>query len=250
MRSLTADVAASIRSLIVRRDLRRDRSTSTWFNSAHDAGVDVTSIGDPVAGALPISGACPELVPGDGRTQPDAHPPLIAVLPMALSTARLNSARQPRAGEPTTLPPQAPDAGPRRLFLATEWKHLWDLDAGSCRLRSAPRRATSRKPGNASARLRDPLAAGSRRGIRRRRLRDTPYRRSARRRPPRCRWPDVIAQLLKPGDEGPKEAYVALVGSPATENTTPRSGQCGQLHQAHRLAPRTSSGGRRPDPRA
>jgi DNA helicase-2/ATP-dependent DNA helicase PcrA len=105
--------------------------------------------------------------------------------------------------------------------LATEWKHLWDLDARILPLAFGAAKGNVEEAGAtllldfatrsllgvsavyaadafATLRIEDPLAVS--------RL--------------DAHWPDVIDHLRKPGDTGPKAAYAALAALLATESTS------------------------------
>lgn len=81
-------LAASTRSLIVDEVFDANPLDLAVVQLARDAGIDVTLIGDPWQALYRFRGARPELVPGmveRNQMLANAHPPAIAVLPMALS---------------------------------------------------------------------------------------------------------------------------------------------------------------------
>jgi DNA helicase-2/ATP-dependent DNA helicase PcrA len=128
MRDALADfLAASTRSLIVDEVFDANPLDLDVVQLARDAGVDVTLIGDPWQALYRFRGARPDLVPAlVERIQMVTRPLSQSFRWRSDSQAEL--ARQLRAGEPTTLPPADPEQVPD-VVLATEWKHLWDLDA-------------------------------------------------------------------------------------------------------------------------
>lgn len=217
--ALTAYVAASIRSLIVDEIFDANPLDLDVVQLAHDAAVDVTLIGDPWQALYRFRGARPELVPGMVEHNQMLTRSLLQSFRWR-SDSQAELARQLRAGEPTTLPPAGPDQVPD-VVLATEWKHLWDLDARILPLAFGAAKGNVEEAGGtllldfatrsllgvgavyagdafATLHIEDPLAVG--------RL--------------DAHWPDVIDRLLKPGDAGPKAAYVALVALLATESNT------------------------------
>jgi DNA helicase-2/ATP-dependent DNA helicase PcrA len=124
---LAEHLAASIRSLIVDEVFDANEVDLDVVQLARDAGVDVTLIGDPWQALYRFRGARPELVPG----MVEEHQMLTRPLSQSFrwrSASQAERARQLRAGESTTLALAGPDQVPD-VVLATEWKHLWELDA-------------------------------------------------------------------------------------------------------------------------
>jgi DNA helicase-2/ATP-dependent DNA helicase PcrA len=217
--ALVSYLGASIRSLIVDEVFDANPLDLDVVQLARDAGADVTLIGDPWQALYRFRGARPELVP----TLVEHNKMLARPLSQSFrwrSDSQAKLARQLRAGEPTTLPPAAPGQAPD-VVLATEWKHLWDLDARILPLAFGAAKGNIEEAGAtllldfasrsllgvsavyageafSTLRIEDPLAVG--------RL--------------DARWPDVIDKLRQPGDAGPKAAYVALVALLATECDT------------------------------
>jgi DNA helicase-2/ATP-dependent DNA helicase PcrA len=185
---------------------------------ACDADIDVTLIGDPWQALYRFRGARPDLVPELVEANAMTTLPLTESFRWR-SDAQAELARKLRAGESTTIDPAEPEHGDPDVVLATRWADLWDLDARVLPLAFGAAKGNIEEAGatllldyvtrtllgvgavytaDALSTLRivdllatDRLDAG---------------------------WPAVIEQLLRPGAEGPKAGYIALVDLIASES--------------------------------
>lgn len=214
---LAAYLVGCIRSLIVDEIYDANELDLQIVQMACDAGIRVTLVGDPWQALYGFRGARPDLIP-----------PLVSrngMLQRPLSRSfRWRSghqaalANQLRAGQPAALPTATSDEMPD-VVLASEWSHLWDLEASMLPLAFGSPKGKAEEAGatllldfltrslleldavyaaDALSTLRiDDEEAISRLDV---------------------GWPSVIGALRAPGRDGPRAAYGAMVELMATES--------------------------------